>query len=161
MPSVRYDKSMYAVGWRPQGTNPFAAAHGMGGVFTRRGGETLHGLGDAGTELYSAIAFPGSPSGCSTWNLFSPSAACSLPTDISQVQSVPQNAINANAAAVAAGLPPPYDIDQIQAAADAGSAALAKEVPELFKPSISDPSTWPWYAWAGIGFVGLKVLKVI
>ena len=62
MGHVRYDQSLYRTGFRPTGTNPFAATqmhgifspqhlHGLGQgghVFTREGGWALHGLGEIG-----------------------------------------------------------------------------------------------------------------
>jgi len=81
-----------------------------------------------------------------------PSASGSLASGTAQIQSVPDNAAKANAAAVAAGLPAPYNIAAIQTAADQQTAAFQPENTALFAVSPLDPTTWPWYYWVGIGF---------
>jgi len=67
---------------------------------------------------------------------------------------VPANAAAANAAAVAAGLPAPYDVTAIQAAADQQTANFVANNQTIWSApvafSLASPSTWPWYMWVGI-----------
>jgi hypothetical protein len=98
------------------------------------------------------------PAACSWYDYIWPTQACSLALGQQQIQSVPANAAAANAAAVAAGMPAPYTVPAIQAAADVGSEAFAAENTMIFNPPPStDPSTWPWYYWALIAG-GLKII---
>lgn len=92
------------------------------------------------------------------WNYLFPSAASSTAAGQAEIGSVVTNAIAANNAAIAAGIPAPYDIPTIQAAALAQGGAYALEVQKLYAPSIADPTTWPWYVWLGIGVGGLWIL---
>jgi hypothetical protein len=147
MPSFPYHRSFSARGWRPLGTNAFAAAHGMGDF--------------PGLNTLVTLTTPNPTPACSWTDNIWPSQACSLAKGTQQIQSVPARAAAANAAAVAAGENPPYDVAAIQAAADTGSTALAAEVPQLFSTpvSLADLSTWPWWMWAAGGFLLWKSLK--
>ena len=101
------------------------------------------------------------PAACSWTDYIWPSQACSLALGQQQIQSVPANAVAANAAAVAAGLPAPYDVPAIQAAADGGSVVFVGENALLFNPPPSiDPNTWPWYYWALIAGGIFAVVKL-
>lgn len=107
---------------------------------------------------------PQGPSFDSIVNFFWPTATGSLSAGVAQIQSVPDNAANANAAAVAAGLPPPYDVASIQSVADQQIAAFGQDNQTIFNPppTPNDPTTWPWYYWAGIiggGFLLFADLK--
>jgi hypothetical protein len=157
MPRVHYRHVQ--IGVRRLGyTNPFAAAHGLGDVPIDPSGDTSFMYPDVSVNNEPLPT----PASCAWWNPFS-SSTCSLAAGQQQVQSVVSNAKAANDVAVAAGMPPPYDVAKIQAAANAGSAALAKEVPQLFSTPISltDPSTWPWWMWAAGGYVAARALKLI
>lgn len=101
-----------------------------------------HRLGDEGSVI---------------WDYLFPSQSSSLIQGQAQIQSVPQNAANANAAAIAAGLPAPYDVPMIQAAANIQSGQFALDNAQIWAPDPFDPSTWPWYYWAGILGVGILV----
>ena len=98
------------------------------------------------TNLDTSITQPDSGSGFWSW-LF-PSESSSLAAGTAQIQSVPANAAAANAAAVAAGIPAPYDVAAIQAAADQQSAAFAGENAQIWE--YSTVATWPWYYWVAI-----------
>jgi hypothetical protein len=89
------------------------------------------------------------------WNWVIASESTSTALGKASIQSVVTNAQAANAAAQANGQPPPYDIAAIQAEANRQTQAFVAEVPQLWKPDLKDPSTWPWYYWAGIIGVGI------
>ena len=116
---------------------------------------------DTGNPL--AIASAATPN-TSWWDYFFPSQSGSLAAGTAQIQSVPANAAAANAAAIAAGLPPPYNVPQIQAAANQQSAAFAAEIPALWAappPNLKDPSTWPWYYWAALAYGGFLLVQAV
>ena len=94
---------------------------------------------------------PDDPAACSWWDNIWPSAACTMARNAAQIQSVPQNAAAANAAASAAGMPAPYDVPLIQDYANYQTQFVPSDYAAVTtQPSLSDPSTWPWYYWAGI-----------
>ncbi len=97
--------------------------------------------------------------GESVWDEIWPTQADSLAAGTAQIQSVPANAAAANAAAVAAGQPPPYNVPAIQAAADLQTQSFTAEIPQLWAVT-SDPSTWPWYYWLAIGVGVFAVVKL-
>jgi hypothetical protein len=101
------------------------------------------------TNLDTSITQPDSGSGFWSW-LF-PSESSSLAEGTAQIQSVPANAAAANAAAVAAGIPAPYNVAAIQAAADQQSGAFAQENAQLWAANTG----WPWYYWAALAAGGV------
>jgi hypothetical protein len=103
------------------------------------------------------------PAACSFLDYIWPSQACSLALGQQQIQSVPSNAAAANAAAAGAGLPAPYSVPQIQAVADQQTAAFSASVPSLFATAatLNDPSTWPWYYWAGLAFGAFLLVEAV
>jgi hypothetical protein len=98
---------------------------------------------------------PAPSSGQSSWDLavnaVLPNEATSLALGTQQIASPYQNALNANAAAIAAGLPAPYTpevLAAIQAAITTGTTAFQQENADIW--NYSKVSTWPWYYWAAI-----------
>ena len=103
------------------------------------------------------------PSVCSWWDDIWPSQACALARGQQQINSVAINAAAANDAAVAAGQPAPYNVPQIQAAANQQAQAFAAENALIFNPpgsNSNDPANWPWYYWVlGGGVLLLFIVK--
>lgn len=110
--------------------------------------------------------FGSSPtSGASTWdsviNAVRPNQQTSDALGTAQIASPYQNALNANAAAIAAGLPPPYTpavLAAMQGAIAQQTSQFKTENAALFAVSPLDPTTWPWYYWLGVGGVSLLLL---
>jgi hypothetical protein len=77
-----------------------------------------------------------------------PTQSSSLASGTAQIQSVPANAAAANAAAVAAGQPAPYNVAAIQAVADQQSGQFAAENAQIW--NTANNASWPWYYWVAI-----------
>src|ERR1700691_2100740 len=142
-------------------TRPMFSQSSMGALARRK----RRALGQSVFDEDPISGYAAGPQGPSvSWSDISqylwPTAGGSLAQGTAQIQSVPANAAAANAAAIAAGLPAPYNTAAIQAAANQAVQQFAQENQQLWStdPDPNDPTTWPWYYWLAIGGVGLLIV---